>query len=563
MPPKVANPKFTMVFNNSSSNNNNNKDKEKKKKRRSAFGAGRSAARLSSNSSSNNNGQRFASVGSGDVNESKSALKKDDGLRRPWTTINDDSAEPASESNTSSSKAVAANQGEQGRSKKVEAERRPWASVSSTIPVDTRSPEGSPNKTSKDEKHVQPRPWTAVASSKIPNDAHAIGPTDAVVSPNADLVDHHVVISDDDGDDDVDLNTLDTAEDLPGAHRVYPFATASMGGGGQSVMASQDGLLIGGGTVVSAPTTTTQVTTNNDEQAEIEIQTAEVFDEEAELSRRINERIRANVPTVIDGTNVQTVKEEPDGNTSSSSGHIDSKALIAEQKRRRRMFVLLIVGCILLVAGLGIVASSFIAARVDDGTDDTSGITTSGSGSSSGSTTTPTKSPTSSPTISNVEYLLSMLIEEEVSTEESLMNITSYQYQAVEWMVNEDMYGLDLLLNLRSNRGRDTEASVVDDYDADTLRQMIIERYVLTLLYYATDGSNWTLSQVNNRLDGRTADDHNPFVFMNPNASVCFIGGTPTSSSTNTATFWGTGNEIECNDLNTTIIGLSLSKSRL
>ena len=226
------------------------------------------------------------------------------------------------------------------------------------------------------------------------------------------------------------------------------------------------------------------------------------------------------------------------------------------------MFVLLIVGCILLVAGLGIVASSFIAARVDDGTDDTSGITTSGSGSSSGSTTTPTKSPTSSPTISNVEYLLSMLIEEEVSTEESLMNITSYQYQAVEWMVNEDMYGLDLLLNLRSNRGRDTE-TVVDDYDDNTLRQMIIERYVLTLLYYATDGSNWTLSQVN-RLDGRTTvdedDNNNPFVFMNQNASVCFNGGTLGSSTT--ATFWGTGNEIECNDLNTTVIGLSLSKFR-
>ena len=72
-------------------------------------------------------------------------------------------------------------------------------------------------------------------------------------------------------------------------------------------------------------------------------------------------------------------------------------------------------------------------------------------------------------------YLIDLLSP--ISGKDTLLNETTAQFEALNWLANEDTFGIP---HVESN-SRDLEDS-------------LIERYVVALLYFSTDGSNWTSS---------------------------------------------------------------------
>ena len=111
--------------------------------------------------------------------------------------------------------------------------------------------------------------------------------------------------------------------------------------------------------------------------------------------------------------------------------------------------------------------------------------------------------------LSDTEYLLSILIPafnweyDDAKNDNSPiasslpLSLTTHQEQALQWMIEEDQYFHELMLSKSSSDN-------LDDFDSGS-RHVIVERYVLALLYFATNGDNW-LSDID---------------YLNSNTSVC------------------------------------------
>ena len=72
-------------------------------------------------------------------------------------------------------------------------------------------------------------------------------------------------------------------------------------------------------------------------------------------------------------------------------------------------------------------------------------------------------------------YLIDLLSP--ISGKDTLLNETTAQFEALNWLSNEDTFGIPLV----GSNSLDLEDSLV-------------ERYVVALLYFSTDGTNWTSS---------------------------------------------------------------------
>jgi hypothetical protein len=87
-------------------------------------------------------------------------------------------------------------------------------------------------------------------------------------------------------------------------------------------------------------------------------------------------------------------------------------------------------------------------------------------------TAAPTKAPTVAPAVcTSLLCLADILLQNEVAIAEALQDESSPQFQALHWLANEDTVVLDL----------DSSPSVV----------LVVERYVLAVLYFATNGEGW------------------------------------------------------------------------
>jgi hypothetical protein len=83
----------------------------------------------------------------------------------------------------------------------------------------------------------------------------------------------------------------------------------------------------------------------------------------------------------------------------------------------------------------------------------------------------PTKDPTQSPTkCTRLDCLAEILLQNEVLDAEALQEDSSPQFQALRWLANEDTAVLDL----------DSTPTVI-----------LVQRYVLAVLYFATSGEAW------------------------------------------------------------------------
>ena len=69
------------------------------------------------------------------------------------------------------------------------------------------------------------------------------------------------------------------------------------------------------------------------------------------------------------------------------------------------------------------------------------------------------------------EYMQDQLLEWNVSTRASLSDPTSPQYEALDWLVHHDRARLNV---------RQTERSI------------LMDRYAVAVLYYSTNGAQWT-----------------------------------------------------------------------
>jgi hypothetical protein len=98
----------------------------------------------------------------------------------------------------------------------------------------------------------------------------------------------------------------------------------------------------------------------------------------------------------------------------------------------------------------------------------------------------PTKAPTAAPTACLDCRLTEILLQKEVSDAEALQDESSPQFQALRWLANNDTAVLDL----------DSTPPVI-----------LVERYVLAMLYFATSGEGW--EDQRNFLSGRSVCEWN------------------------------------------------------
>jgi hypothetical protein len=86
---------------------------------------------------------------------------------------------------------------------------------------------------------------------------------------------------------------------------------------------------------------------------------------------------------------------------------------------------------------------------------------------------------TPTPSISVLEIATNMLAP--LSGEEALMDESSPQYKALSWMVHDDPANLMMKMMV----GNEIQSS------SSSMLTIILERYVVALLYFCTDGPNW------------------------------------------------------------------------
>ena len=182
-----------------------------------------------------------------------------------------------------------------------------------------------------------------------------------------------------------------------------------------------------------------------------------VEDEEAVLARvqtRVQDRMRASA---VEATDVQAAINEPDDDdkprTSSSQ-----KAI--KERRLKLILCLFGFGAIALVLVLVLMLSSNSSQPGGDIFESTQ-----------------------APTMSDVEDLQQFLLKLGVSTKVDLYDETTAQYRALQWIVLEDP--LMLFQSVKD--------SIVDNDgipDGSNSTEMLLERYVIVLLYFVTDGPN-------------------------------------------------------------------------
>ena len=204
-----------------------------------------------------------------------------------------------------------------------------------------------------------------------------------------------------------------------------------------------------GFSILTSPTATTTipsggVDTNVGTGVNNEVLTGEVVDEEAVRERvqaRVVERMRNEA---VEATGVRTVEKK--GANSDAKQERDSKMRIC----------LFVFGMIMMAIFLPVFLTSSI-------------LDASGTGHSMTSDGTPAP-------ISDMEYLRSMLAEASVVKDETLWDDPrTAQYKAMEWLALYDP------LHLQFQVMKEDE------------RHHIIQRYVMAVIYYSTDGENWAV----------------------------------------------------------------------
>jgi Leucine-rich repeat (LRR) protein len=91
---------------------------------------------------------------------------------------------------------------------------------------------------------------------------------------------------------------------------------------------------------------------------------------------------------------------------------------------------------------------------------------------------------TASPTASISIWDFARDIFAPLSGEEALMDESSPQYKALSWIVHEDPTSMMMTMMV----GNGTQSS-----SSSSMSMMILERYIMALLYFSTDGPNWVL----------------------------------------------------------------------
>jgi hypothetical protein len=94
-----------------------------------------------------------------------------------------------------------------------------------------------------------------------------------------------------------------------------------------------------------------------------------------------------------------------------------------------------------------------------------------------------TAPPTAS--ISVVDFAINIFTS--LSGEEALMDESSPQYKALWWMVRDDPANLMMKMMV----GNETQSLSPSSSSSSSMLTIIMERYVMALLYFGTDGPNW------------------------------------------------------------------------
>jgi hypothetical protein len=115
---------------------------------------------------------------------------------------------------------------------------------------------------------------------------------------------------------------------------------------------------------------------------------------------------------------------------------------------------------------------------------------------------TPTSSPTS---VADYVWELARGLVTPVSGEEALLDQSSPQYRALSWIVHDDPTKLLL--------------TMVQNNDFSSSSSLIVERYVLMLLYFVTNGNNWSVQIFN----GNTTTCEWVAIECNEEGSVVYI----------------------------------------
>ena len=91
-----------------------------------------------------------------------------------------------------------------------------------------------------------------------------------------------------------------------------------------------------------------------------------------------------------------------------------------------------------------------------------------------------------------VVYLREGLLRQSVSTRKQLYDETSSQYKAVTWLAFDDEYSASIL-NFNWNNTNETDTAITAT--EELLPTEIVDRYVLAVLFFATNGDNWTYNE--------------------------------------------------------------------
>jgi hypothetical protein len=183
---------------------------------------------------------------------------------------------------------------------------------------------------------------------------------------------------------------------------------------------------------------------------------------ERNLEHEVQERMKS---ITIDATSVKLSPtcNKDDGNTRTGS----------KQKLPHVAFLVL-AALVLLVAVGAVVGSRTLRSKTTTSTAQTIVLDT------------PTTSPTS---VADYVWQLARGLVTPVSGEEALLDQSSPQYRALSWIVHDDQTKMLL--------------TMVQNNDFSSSSSLIVERYVLMLLYFVTNGNNWSVQ------------------FYNGNTSIC------------------------------------------
>ena len=191
--------------------------------------------------------------------------------------------------------------------------------------------------------------------------------------------------------------------------------------------------------------------------------------------------------TLTEGSDEDSSSSDSNSKKSGSSSSTSAQELPSSFRHKRNLLLFIAIATAIICITIGLVVIFLVLPGDEDPVEKASdgdgvglgGVSTEGEGTNGG---TPGDDNNGDERDSGIVYVRDLILSKEINDLDVWTDMSSPQYQALQWLVEEDGY-FDRMYSANEDGSIDT--------DKNWFQTKVLQRYSLATLYYATDGDSW------------------------------------------------------------------------